>query len=585
MLMSLIRRVLGGARAKRGAAAGRAAAADFERARALQHSGDHAQARALCEGILSRDPGHAGAHCLLGALHGQQGNLERASVHLTEATRLAPQLQDAHLGLGNVHRLRKDPEAAARSYRRALAIQDEAPEIHFSLALALREAGRPQQAVEHFERASSLSPGHPDAAREAALCHAQLGTYDRGIVLLERALREAPCAGDLHAALGFLQQKMHRPGAALEWYEKARALGHADAELYNNLGIVCQDLGRIPEALAHYDRAIELQPDFPLARFHRALARLLTGDYANGWPDYELRLISEDNPRPPGPYARWDGSALAGRTILVYGEQGLGDEIMFASCLPQIVDMAGRCVIECSAKLEPLFRRSFPRARVCAAAAARSVPDSIKAEPIECEAPSGSLPLYLRRSIAEFPRHQGYLKADPQRIAVWRERLCALGPGLKIGVSWQGGTHKTRSPLRSIPLARWLPIFGAAPAHFVSLQYGGVRAELDRLNAEHGVRVTHWQEAIDDYDQTAALACALDLVISVQTAIVHLAGALGRPVWVMAPYSPEWRYGFTGARMPWYPSVRLFRQPSFGEWSPTIAEVAGEVAALGVCRT
>ncbi len=552
----------------------------LERARELERSGDVAGARALCEGILSRDPGHAGAHCMLGALYGEAGELERAFTHFSEAMRRAPELEQAHLGLGNVQRLRGDPQAAAASYRRALAIDNDSPAAHYSLGLVLRHFGQINAALEHLQRAFSLSPALSDAAKECALCHIQLGSYDAALALLEDALRRTPAAGDLHAALGFVYQKMHRLQAALECYEKAQSLGHVDADLWNNLGIVLQELGRLPEALALYDKALALQPDFPLARFHRALARLLIGDYANGWPDYEMRLISEDNPRRPYAYARWDGSALAGRTILVYSEQGLGDEIMFASCLPQIVDAAGRCIVECSTKLEALFRRSFPRARVYAANADRSIPEAIKAESIECEVPSGSLPLHLRRSLADFPRHKGYLKADPQRVAAWRERLSALGAGLKVGISWQGGTHKTRSPLRSIPLPEWLPILESDRTHFVSLQYGDCRGALDELATRHRMHVTHWQEAIDDYDETAALLTALDLVVSVCTAVIHLSGALGRPVWIMAPYCPEWRYGFAGDGMPWYPSVRVFRQPSFGEWPPVIATVARELRAL-----
>lgn len=581
MLISLFRQILDGARAKRGAKHDRAVTAELERARERERSGDVAGARALCEGILSHDPGCAGAHGMLGTWYGKAGELERALTHFSEAVRLDPRLEEAHLGLGNVQRLRGDAEAAAASYRRALAINNDSHAAHYSLALVLRHCGQVNAALAHFERAFSLSPGLTDAARECALCHIQLGSYDAALALLEDALRRAPETGELHAVLGFVYQKMHRSQTALECYERAQSLGHADAELFNNLGIVFQELGRIPEALASYDKALALQPDFPLASFHRALARLLVGDYANGWPDYELRLISEDNPRRPYAYSRWDGSALAGRTILVHSEQGLGDEIMFASCLPEIVDAAGRTIVECSTQLEPLFRRSFPRAQVYAATADRSIPDPIRAEPIDCEVPSGSLPLHLRRSLADFPRHEGYLKADPRRVAAWRERLSALGAGLKVGISWLGGTHKTRSPLRSIPLPQWLPIFNAVQAQFVSLQYGDCRAALDELAGRHGKRVMHWQEAIDDYDETAALLTALDLVVSVCTAAIHLGGALGRPVWIMAPYCPEWRYGFAGKDMPWYPSVRVFRQASFGEWSPVIATVARELRGLG----
>lgn len=580
MLLSIFKQVLRGSRSRRSAERERIAASQLQRARMLQDTGDFAGARAACEGILSQDPAHPGAHCLLGALCGQEGDLDRALTHFTEAVRLAPESEEANVGLGNVHRLRDAPEAAAASYRRALAINADSPAAHYSLGLVLRYFGDFGAAAEHLRRAFSLSPDFAEAAKECALCQIHLGAHEAAIAVLTEALKGHPEAGELHAALGLAHQKMHRPQMALQCYEKARSLGHSSAEFLGNLGYVLQELGRLPEAFSCYEQAIALQPDFPIPRFHRALARLLTGDYARGWPDYETRLISEDQPRRPDSYPRWAGEPLTGRAILVWSEQGLGDEIMFASCLPQIVDAAGHCVVECSPKLEALFRRSFPGARVYAAEPDRSIPDAIKEEAIDCETPIGSLPLHLRRSAQDFPRHHGYLRADPERIAMWRERLSSLGNGPKVGVSWQGGTHLTRSPLRSVPLFRWLPIFNTDDSHFISLQYGDATAGLDEFAAQHGKRIWHWQAAIDDCDETAALVSALDLVVSVQTAVVHLTGALGRPACVMVPCCPEWRYGFAGESMSWYSSVRVFRQPSFGEWAPVIAAVAREVRAL-----
>ncbi|MGH6631381.1 MAG: glycosyltransferase family 9 protein, partial [Burkholderiales bacterium] len=330
-----------------------------------------------------------------------------------------------------------------------------------------------------------------------------------------------------------------------------------------------------------YDRVLALRPDFALAAFHRALARLLLGDYRHGWENYELRQLNRDYPRRPEIYPCWDGSPLTGRTLLLYREQGLGDEIMFASCLPQVIAMAEHCVVECEPRLLGIFRRSFPGATVYASTPDGSLPPDISGRGIDVAVPAGSVPRFLRRNLAEFPRHDGYLKADPQRVARWRERLARLGPGLNVGVSWTGGVRKTRRALRSIALEHWLPILRTPGARFVSLQYtADAGSAVAALREQQGVQVEHWPEAIDDFEETAALTCALDLVISVCTAVIHLGGALGRPVWVMAPYSPEWRYGFSGDTMPWYPSVKVFRQPAFGEWNPVISSVAGELVRL-----
>ena len=579
MLRLLFTQLFDSARARQDKAR-RASAADLDRARALHSRGDIEGARVECEGILSRDASHAAAHALLGALYGEQGDLESAHRHFTAAIHHAPELADAHLGLGNVHRLRGDPVAAAGEYRRALAANPDAAAVHLSLGQALRAQGETAAALAAFERALELDPLLKDAAVEAIRCKVELGHLDQALALAGAALKRAPEVGDLHAALGFVHQKMHDAPEALKCYLAARSLGHEDAELHNNMGIVHQDLGRLQEALAHYERALALQPDFPLARFHRGLARLLMGDFANGWPDYETRLMSEDLPRRSFVRPRWEGLGLAGRTLLVHGEQGLGDEIMFASCLPDVMAVAGHCVIECSPKLEGIFRRSFPGALVYAATPERVPANVPAAGHIDFEIPSGSLPLYLRRSIADFPPHQGYLKPDPRRVDAWRERLGRLGPELKVGISWAGGSYRSRAPLRSIALDKWLPIVATSGVRCVSLQYGSAAGALEAAVARGLPPVEHWQEAIDDYEETAALVCALDLVISVQTAVVHLTGALGRPAWVMVSGSPEWRYGFAGSTMPWYPSVRLFRQPSLGDWEPVIETVAHNLRSL-----
>jgi len=546
----------------------------MQRAQQLHHEGDVAGARELCRAILSRSPRHARAHCLLGVLCGQSGELDRAVPYLQQAIELAPDLADAHLALGNVHKLRGDGPLAETSYRNAVACDPDSPTAHYSLALVLNYHGQHEAALRHLDLSCSLAPAFDDAIRERVLCLIRLERYEEAVSFLMEVTARLPDSAPLQACLGFAWQEAQQPAKALTCYERAQRLGHVDAELFKNLGIVLQQLGRIEEALGAYDQAIVLQPDNPLAKFDRALARLLSGNYAAGWPDYELRLISEDRPPRPALFPRWENQPLAGRSILVHGEQGLGDEIMFASCLPQVVAQADRCLISCSSKLERIFRRSFPEAEIFVADAGGRLPPEVGNSGVDFEVPAGSLPLYLRRSWDDFPAHGGYLRADAQRVDYWRRRLDGLGPGLKVGISWQGGTHKTRGPLRSIPLTQWLPVLRTPGIRWVSLQYAGAGAALAEIKAEHGIEIAHWQDAVDDYDETAALVGALDLVLSVDTALVHLSGALGKATWVMVPYSPEWRYGFAGDSMPWYPSVRIVRQPSYQDWDSVISRVA-----------
>jgi hypothetical protein len=253
----------------------------------------------------------------------------------------------------------------------------------------------------------------------------------------------------------------------------------------------------------------------------------------------------------------------------------VGDEIMFASCLPDLMACGVHVVYEARRRLAPLMTRSFPQATVCASTGDGRLPAAISGSGIDSEIPIGSLPLYFRRTRQDFPAHRGYLVADPARVELWRGRLAALGPGLKVGISWRGGTATSRQKLRSLTLEQLRPVLEVPGVRFVSLQYGDAREALQAGAALPPI--AQWPETIDDLDETAALVSALDLVVSVCTAVIHLGGALGRPVWVLAPYAPEWRYGLKGEAMPWYPSVSVIRQPAFGDWGPVIAEAAARL--------
>lgn len=513
-----------------------------------------------------------------GVARRKRDDLDGALRDLERAIALEPGIQECWIELGNVQLARGESRRAADCYGRALALVPGSTVAKFNLGLALREAGDIPQAMVQFRRAYQAEPEMEGALRQLVTALIETDLCDKARQVAAQAVERNPAFYEARLMLGFACFKLHEIEQALACYEAAAKLRDDDAELYDCRASANQALGRLPEAMADFERALALRPAFQRARFHRGLARLMLGDFAHGWPDYELRQISGDFKAGPGSFPRWEGTSLAGRTLLVRREQGLGDEIMFASILPEAIGAARHCAIECDPRLRSLFSRSFPSATVFASIPDRSVPHKLTSLGIDTEIGGGSLPLYLRRKLADFPRHQGYLKADPERIARWRERLVRLGPGPKLGVSWTGGLRRTRRELRSVPLQRLQPILGLSGLRFISLQYtADAGDEVAALKAGHGLHVEHWPDAIEDYEETAALVCALDHVVSVCTSLVHLGGALARPVWVMAPHSPEWRYGFTGESMPWYPTVRIFRQPAFGDWDPVIGAVAAEL--------
>jgi tetratricopeptide (TPR) repeat protein len=348
------------------------------------------------------------------------------------------------------------------------------------------------------------------------------------------------------------------------------------------LGATLAGTGEYAQALPLLREAIAKAPDDNWIQGHLAQLSLRNGDYAHGWGYYEYRWQAEETRKGLDrgfPQPRWDGEPLAGKTLLLISEQGLGDEIMFASTFSEAVTDAAHSIIECDERLSGLFRRSFPRATVFGVGKSdrgwhRKLGESLtQLPPFDYWTAAGSWVGSQRSSTEQFPQHQGYLQADVARIAHWRERLAALGPGRCIGLSWRGGTVATNRDARSLTLEQLSPLLHEQGLHFINLQYGDCTEELATLESTHGIRIHHWPEAIDDYEETAALVCALDQVVSVCTAVVHLAGALGGPVLVMAPYVAEWRYGKDGPTMIWYPSATILRQPHADDWMTVIAQV------------
>jgi tetratricopeptide (TPR) repeat protein len=576
MLVSVLRSVLGGAgRARRARAR-----AFFDAGLVKKDAQDYQGACRDFEEVLALDPDHVDAHHWLGILLARDPSTYSASVqHLERALALDPHIPAGWVDLGCVYYFQRDLVKAAASFRAALAVTPDLVSAHANLGLVLKESNRRDEALVHLRRAHELAPEADGALRNLVTTLVESDLCEEALAVASAAVEHNPASYDARLFLAFARLKLNEPETALACYDDALKIRSDDAELYYHRGLAFQDLGRLPEAFADYERAHALEPRF--STFHRTLAYLLVGDFERGWDSYEDRRLSADSVVPPTSDRPWDGSTLAGRTILVHSEQGLGDEIMFSSILPEIINAAGHCIIECDPRLRGIFSRSFPAATVYAATPDRTVPPEIATRKIDFEVAAGSLPRFFRRSLGEFPRHSGYLRADPHRVAAWRERLSQLGPALKVGISWTGGVRKTRRALRSVPLGRLLPVLTTPEARFISLQYmPEATAEIAEAEKKHPVRIEHWADAIEDYEETAALILALDVVVSVCTSVVHLSGSLGQRVWVMAPYSPEWRYGFSGESMPWYPSVRMFRQPAFAEWDPVISSVAAELGRL-----
>ncbi len=469
-------------------------------------------------------------------------DLAGAILYCKHAIALSPQHAVAHRKLGNVLHWMKDSRGAIASLQEALRIQPGFAEARVDLGQALLGAGEYEAARKELEPALGLKQPDPYALVFYALACHELGEFDKAIECLEKAIKlEVDPVGTLC-----------------------------------NLANVHRDAGNIARATELYERALALAPDNMEARNDYAHTLLALGKFERGWDLYEARWEAFDSPqRRAYRQPAWKGEPLAGKRLLVWDEQGIGDQMLFASILPEVQAQAGACTVVCEEKLVNLFARSFPGMRVVAAKS--EAHKALLSESFDFQVPIASLGQYFRKSYADFPRHTGYLRADPRKVEAWKARLAALGNKKKVAISWRGGFVGTRRHLRSIELEAWLPILKTPGVEFVSLQYTDCAQELAELREKHGIVLHHWQEAIDDYDETAALVCALDRVVSVCTALIHLTGALGRPAWILVPAVPEWRYMREGSHMPWYPSVELFRQERYGEWGGVIDRVAGRL--------
>jgi tetratricopeptide (TPR) repeat protein len=494
----------------------------------------------LAERALDDCPDDVELNVLAGEARAALGEDDSALDLFQLALHYEPTSEAALAGyVGALTRLGRGDEIAP-AYREVLRNAPAHRGALYALALDAHEKGRYPEAVAYLER---LLAGHPNDVASlnllGLLSARELADFERGATLLRRALALAPSNPDATA----------------------------------NLGWTLGESGRYEQGLALLDDALAAQPDDAEVRIMRALIELKRGNYARGWQDYRWRLESAHYERRPFRYPPWTDEPLSGKRVLVYGEQGLGDQIMFASCLPDLLAEVADCVLDCDPRLARVFARSFPGATVFGTRLEDAAPrwmNSVGA--IDLQVPIGDLGRRYRSSRDAFPARARYLRAEPGRVTHYQQWLSELGAGLKVGLSWRGGTGKTRGGARSVDLAALAAALGDIPAKWVSLQYAASDQELATARSG-GFVVHHWQEAIADYDETAALVEALDVVVSVCTSVVHLAGALARPALVMVPAVADWRFGHEGESMPWHPTARLLRQSRQGEWTGVLARL------------
>jgi tetratricopeptide (TPR) repeat protein len=548
---------------------------------AYNNSGRRKEARQWFQATLGLDKGHFESHCALGAIGLSENDNEMAQLHYAAAVETRHDAWDAHSNLGIAFYRTGRNEDAIDCFQLAHHFRPGVASTWHNEGLAQHAIGKHAAARACFEKALEQQPGSVDLLESLAVTYQCEGRFEEAVKKHLEALAIEPDRQDVLNNLGLAFREMGRFSESIETLQESLLVAPSSLSTRSNLGLALRDSGDVEGAMALFDQVLLEDPEFEDARWSASVTRLFLGDYERGWEDYEKRWTRKESLQRPFRFPAWLGQPLTGRSLLVFGEQGLGDQIMFASCLGEVIGEARSVVVECSTRLEKLFARSFPAADVHGSdlELAIEIPGWMKAmPPFDFQIAIGSLPYHFRKDRESFPRHEGYLKADPERVAYWRQRLAQLGPGTKVGISWQGGAKMTRRYLRSMSPLELAGTVARVGAHCISLQYTNCADDLESLRTEHGIHVHHWEEAIKDYDETAALVCALDLVVSVCTSVIHLTGALGRPLIVMAPAAPEWRYGRSGDGMPWYPSARLIRQARAGDWNDVLRQVSESIA-------
>jgi tetratricopeptide (TPR) repeat protein len=575
--------------------------ASLQRALEAWASGNAEEAARLCRNFLEEEPDHLDGLLVLAAVRHDQEAVGEALELVTRALASYPQCHEALVHQASLLLALRRPEEALGAAQRALEVRPQAgsalhlrgkalhameryPEalVSFDLALALRphfaEAlnsrgdtlralDRDREALESYRQALALRPADAEALHKRAAAS--------DAMLRDAGSAARPASAEALCIRAHALDALDRPEEALATYQRVIELRPDHGEALNNLGNVLCQLGRIDEAIAIFERVQSLRPADADAHFNSSFAYLAAGDYERGWKEYEWRweaLRAKLPSQPPGTPLWLGEQDIAGKSVVVYAEQGFGDAIQMARYVPLLAARGAEAAIACAPALADLLR-SAPGVRTVF---------SSKEPPIafDYHVPIMSLPRAFNTTLASIPSQVPYLHAPGPAVDAWDERLSALGAQRRIGLAWAGNPRHRRDRARSVPIELLAPLLGARGCSFVSLQKGDAAASLRTLDPL-GERVLDYTAELESFADTAALISRLDLVISVDTAVAHLAGALGKPVWIMLPSVPDWRWMRGRCDSPWYPSARLFRQPERGDWKPVIQAIATELDSMG----
>jgi Flp pilus assembly protein TadD len=459
-----------------------------------------------------------------------------------------------------------DFPSAERVSRRVLQDDPSAAQVWYLLGTISHVQGKLGEAVGHYEQALRLDPHLVEVLNNLAVALQAQGKVDEAAACLRHALHLKPDYADAHGNLGNTVQADGKLDEAKACYRRALQLKPDNPNTHHDLGNALRASGCLVEAMASYGRALRLKPDFAQVHLSRSLLRLQMGDFEQGWAEYEWRFQCKEHAIPQFRQPLWDGSHLDEQTILLYGDHGMGDTLQFIRYAPLVQKRGGRVLVAC--------RKPLARILASCTGVARVISEGATFPEFQVYAPLMSLPRILGTTLEIVPARVPYLAADPAVVARWRAEL---GPfdGFKVGIAWQGNPQHLKDRHRSFPLDQFEPLARLDGVRLVSLQTGYGTEQL--ANVADRLRVIDLGSRFEDVMDSAAVLSSVDLVITPDTSVAHLAGALGVPVWVALPFAPDWRWLLDREDSPWYPTMRLFRQRTWGDWNEVIARIAREL--------
>jgi tetratricopeptide (TPR) repeat protein len=531
---------------------------------ALKEQGQYADAQHCLARALALDPSFADAHYMLAALSQADNKPDAASLHFRKALELAPDFKIVYRDLCYLLFQSGRMEEAKQVIVKGIALNPAYAELHYYLGNLHNEDQQLDAAIASFQNALTIRPDYAEALAGLGLVLFKKNDLDPAIAVLQKALTLNPNLVDAYNNLGNAWYRQNKFDSAIGSYKQGIAVDPRSDRLHYNFGRALHAQNKLTEAIAHYHTALTINPNYTNAQANRGLALLLIGNFEAGWKDYEYRWTHANGmPRPKFTQPLWLNDAdINGKSILLYAEQGLGDTIQFIRYIERVAVLGATVYVEVQSPLKSLLA-SLPGVAAVLA----------KGEPLpafDYHCPLASLPLAFNTDLASIPSKHAYITAPAEKTAYWAAQLQDQASP-RIGIVWSGNAAFKNDHNRSIELQTLAPLLANEKYRFFSLQKEVPAGDAELL--KNLTAVTHLGNRLSDFSETAAIIANLDLVITVDTAVAHLAGALGKPVWIFLPFVPDFRWLLDRADSPWYPTARLFRQPTIGDWSSAIEAV------------